>query len=74
MCRKYYIHPTLISAYVDGSVLPPAPEQTWKERQPQGAVMRRHEAEVLAFLKARLDPRVDTEVATEVASIGLKVG
>jgi DNA topoisomerase-1 len=55
VCRKYYIHPTLISAYLEGSVLPPAPEQTWKERQPQGAVMRRHEAEVLAFLKARLE-------------------
>jgi DNA topoisomerase-1 len=54
VCRKYYIHPTLISAYFEGSVLPPAPEQTWKERQPEGAVMRRHEAEVLDFLKARL--------------------
>ena len=54
VCRKYYIHPTLISAYMEGSVLPPAPEKTWKERQPQGAIMRRHEAEVLAFLKARL--------------------
>jgi DNA topoisomerase IB len=56
VCRKYYIHPTLLSAYLEGSVLPPAPERTWKERQPQGAVMRHHEAEVLAFLKARLEP------------------
>jgi DNA topoisomerase I len=54
VCRKYYIHPTLVSAYLEGSVLPPTPERTWKERQPQGAVMRRHEAEVLEFLKARL--------------------
>jgi DNA topoisomerase-1 len=56
VCRKYYIHPTLISAYLAGTVLPPVPERTWKERQPQHAVMRQHEAEVLAFLKARLEP------------------
>jgi DNA topoisomerase-1 len=56
VCRKYYIHPILISAYLEGSVLPPAPEKTWKERHPRGAIMRGHEAEVLAFLKARLEP------------------
>jgi DNA topoisomerase-1 len=73
VCRKYYIHPTLISAYLEGSVLPPTPEKTWKERQPQGAIMRRHEAEVLAFLKARLEPRVEATAVTEIASIGLTV-
>jgi DNA topoisomerase-1 len=55
VCRKYYIHPTLISAYLEGSVLPPLPEKVWQERKTNGPSLRRHEAEVLAFLKARLE-------------------
>ena len=54
VCRKYYIHPTLISAYLEGSVLPPLGEKVWQERKPHGPTLRRHEAEVLEFLKARL--------------------
>jgi DNA topoisomerase-1 len=55
VCRKYYIHPVLIDAYLEGSVLPPQPARTWRERQPHGPTLRRHEAEVLEFLKARCD-------------------
>jgi Topoisomerase IB len=54
VCRKYYIHPALIEAYLEGSVSPPLPEYKWSDRVPHGPVLRRHEAEVLAFLKARL--------------------
>jgi DNA topoisomerase-1 len=54
VCRKYYIHPTLISSYLNGDVLPPAPKRAWRERSPQVAPLRHHEAEVLEFLKARL--------------------
>jgi len=53
-CRKYYVHPALIEAYLEGVVLPPLPERVWQERRPHGPTMRRHEAEVLAFLKARV--------------------
>ena len=53
VCRKYYIHPVLIDAYLEGSVLPPQPARAWRERQPHGPTLRRHEAEVLEFLKAR---------------------
>ena len=55
VCRKYYIHPELIDAYLEGSVLPPTPEAVWHERQAVAAPLRQHEAEVLAFLKARLE-------------------
>jgi DNA topoisomerase-1 len=55
VCRKYYIHPTLISAYLNGDVLPPAPKKEFRERSPRAAPLRQHEAEVLEFLKARLD-------------------
>jgi DNA topoisomerase-1 len=54
VCRKYYIHPALIDAYLDGDVLPPLPEPVWRERRPRGPALRRHEAEVLAFLKERV--------------------
>jgi DNA topoisomerase-1 len=55
VCRKYYVHPALIEAYLEGSVLPPLRERVWRERRPHGAALRRHETDVLAFLKARLE-------------------
>jgi DNA topoisomerase-1 len=54
VCRKYYIHPALIEAYLEGEVLPPLPKPVWQERAPHGPTLRRHEAEVLAFLKGRV--------------------
>ena len=57
VCRQYYIHPALIDAYLEGAVLPPLPEQVWQARKPHGPTLRRHETEVLAFLKARVGSR-----------------
>ncbi|HEX7942451.1 MAG TPA: hypothetical protein VF488_11640 [Gemmatimonadaceae bacterium] len=57
VCRKYYIHPALMEAYLEGSVLPPLPEPVWQERRAHGPALRRHEAEVLAFLKSRVGTR-----------------
>jgi DNA topoisomerase-1 len=57
VCRKYYIHPALIEAYLEGSVLPPQTEPSSAERRKDdrpAPTLRRHEAEVLAFLKERL--------------------
>jgi DNA topoisomerase-1 len=54
VCRKYYIHPVVIAAYLEGAVLPPLPESAWQERRLHGPMLRRHEAEVLAFLKSRI--------------------
>jgi DNA topoisomerase-1 len=54
VCRKYYIHPALIEAYLDGSVLPPLPPRKWSKRNAQGPTLRQHEMDVLGFLKARL--------------------
>ena len=54
VCRKYYIHPTLIEAYLEGDVLPALAKPVWQERRPDGPTLRRHEAEVLAFIKARV--------------------
>ena len=54
VCRKYYIHPALLSAYLEGSVLPPLPERKWSSRKHTGPILRQHEIDVLAFIKARL--------------------
>jgi DNA topoisomerase-1 len=68
VCRKYYIHPTLIEAYLEGAVLPPLPERTWSARSAQprpsdGPRLRQHEADVLAFIKARLKPKAAAKPA-----------
>ena len=68
VCRKYYIHPVLLDAYLDGSVLPPmTPDAAWHERRPQGPTLRQHEAEVLAFLRARLG-RAERAAASDAAA------
>jgi hypothetical protein len=54
VCRKYYIHPALIEAYLEGSVLPPLPERRWNKRKSKGPTLRQHETDVLSFIKARL--------------------
>jgi DNA topoisomerase-1 len=54
VCRKYYIHPTLLEAYLRGDVLPPAPKTGWRKRTPRGPTLRQHELDVLAFLRAQL--------------------
>ena len=55
VCRKYYVHPTLIEAYLDGFVLPPAvPDERNVPRdaaRPPG--LRRDEIEVMALLRGR---------------------
>lgn len=57
VCRRYYIHPALIDAYLEGAVLPPLAERGWQKRRPHGPTLRQHEMDVLAFLKARMAVR-----------------
>jgi DNA topoisomerase-1 len=70
VCRKYYIHPALIEAYLEGSVLPPLPERTWSPRTAEpraadGPRLRQHEADVLAFIKARSRPKAQNGKAAQ---------
>ena len=58
VCRKYYIHPVLIEAYLEGEVLPPLPvRHQWNSRNSKGPALRQHEMDVLGFIKARLKPK-----------------
>jgi DNA topoisomerase-1 len=77
VCRKYYIHPALIEAYLEGSVLPPLPPHIWNPRASQpdaseGPRLRRHEADVLAFIKARLKPKTLHLLSAEPAEAELE--
>jgi DNA topoisomerase-1 len=55
VCRKYYIHPTLIEAYLDGEMLPRNRKRNGMVERKPGGKLRKHEEQVLAFLKERLE-------------------
>lgn len=54
VCRKYYIHPEIITSYLRGETLPPSPPRDRKQPRRPGGKLRQHEAEVLAFLRSQL--------------------
>jgi DNA topoisomerase-1 len=68
VCRKYYIHPALLEAYLEGSVLPPEENPGWREQRTSRPTLRHHEAEVLAFLKARLETSAATAESTRAGT------
>jgi DNA topoisomerase-1 len=54
VCRKYYVHPALISAYMGGIIPPPPPELPPGgpiKRERLSAALRREEVVVLQFLQ-----------------------
>ena len=54
VCRKYYIHPAVIDAYLRGTVLPvPPPPPNQKRLRPSGA-LRQNEAAVLEFIQEQV--------------------
>ena len=54
ICRKYYVHPSLLHAYLMGSVVPaPPPVRRSRARRP-GAALRRDEVLVLQFLQEQI--------------------
>ncbi|HET8690688.1 MAG TPA: hypothetical protein VFM30_01010, partial [Steroidobacteraceae bacterium] len=55
VCRKYYVHPALLQAYLLGHTVPNPPALTRKVRRKQpGAALRRDEVLVLQFLQERV--------------------
>jgi DNA topoisomerase I len=51
VCRKYYVHPVVIDAYLRGVVAPPAPPPPDAKRERRSAAIRREEATVLEFIQ-----------------------
>ena len=55
VCRKYYVHPALLQAYLLGHTVPNPPALTRKARRKQaGGALRRDEVLVLQFLQERV--------------------
>jgi DNA topoisomerase-1 len=53
VCRKYYVHPALLHAYLMGETVPEAPPMP-RGRRERGAALRRDEVVVLQFLQEKL--------------------
>jgi DNA topoisomerase-1 len=53
VCRKYYVHPALLEAYVEGRTIPVEPVAKEAQRG-RGAALRRDELAVLQFLQDEL--------------------
>jgi DNA topoisomerase-1 len=56
VCRKYYVHPALLGAYLMGETvpLPPFNSKKHSRRRRHGAALRRDEIVVLQFLQERV--------------------
>jgi len=57
VCRKYYVHPKIIEAYLAGTVVPLPPEPATTKRKRYGAALRADEVAVLGFLQLQKDER-----------------
>jgi len=51
VCRKYYVHPAVIDAYMKGMVLRGAPASTKHKRKRASTALRQEEKTVLEFLR-----------------------
>lgn len=51
VCRKYYIHPSVIDSYLEGRVLKSLPPPEKYKREQPSAALRRDELEVVKFLQ-----------------------
>lgn len=57
VCRKYYIHPTILEEYMKGETVPaPAPVDATRHVESPGPTLRQDEAIVLEFLRAHQRP------------------
>ncbi len=55
VCRKYYVHPALLQAYLMGLTVPTPPPLSRRARRKQpGAALRRDEVLVLQFLQEQV--------------------
>jgi len=57
VCRKYYVHPVVIEAYLRGIVPPIPPKPKDPKRERPGAAIRREEAAVLEFIQQQSQTR-----------------
>jgi DNA topoisomerase-1 len=77
VCRKYYVHPALLEAYMRGETVPAAPTEEGAERRGGArAALRREEAVVLECLQRWTAPKPRNEPAAvcQIAISSLRAG
>ncbi|HEY7236025.1 MAG TPA: hypothetical protein VH539_17840 [Gemmatimonadaceae bacterium] len=53
VCRKYYVHPAILEAYLEGVTIPPTPEMRELRSAGGRAALRRDEVAVVGLLRER---------------------
>ena len=66
ICRKCYVHPAVIDAYLDGSLAAAIAAGIERESSVEDDQLQPAEAAVLALLRARLKPAAEAETASGV--------
>ena len=69
ICRKCYVHPELISCYVEGSLLLEIKDRVEAEVREDLAGLRPEEAAVLSLLEARMNRDLTTALKESVAQL-----
>ena len=69
ICRKCYIHPEIMSSYVEGSLLLEVKKEVESELREDLASLKPEEAAVLSLLEARLNRDVNAALKESIAAI-----
>jgi DNA topoisomerase I len=69
ICRKCYVHPELISCYVEGSLVLEVKDKVEAELREDLAALRPEEAAVLSLLEARMNRDLKTALKESVAQL-----
>jgi DNA topoisomerase-1 len=69
ICRKCYVHPEVLSCYVEGSLLLDVKEEIETELRENLAGLRAEEAAVLTLLEARINRDLKTALQESVADL-----
>lgn len=69
ICRKCYIHPEVLNAYVEGSLLLEIKEKVEEELREDLAALRPEEAAVLAMLEARLKRTLEGSLKDSLVAV-----
>jgi DNA topoisomerase-1 len=72
ICRKCYVHPEVLNAYVEGKLLLEIKGEVEKELREDIAQLKPEEAAVLAMLEARLKRTLEDSLAASLAAVKKK--
>jgi DNA topoisomerase-1 len=74
ICRKCYVHPEVLNAYVEGNLLLEIKGEVEKELREQIATLRPEESAVLAMLEGRLARTLEGSLKDSLAAVKKKPG